>query len=73
MAYTPIVRVALLAAVETGLFLLPELPGRMVARRLVDARRDGDTAAVIQAVRAASAPICQKLGFVELGGLEWYA
>jgi hypothetical protein len=28
---------------------------------------------VIQAVRTTSAPICQKLGFVEACGLDWYA
>jgi len=45
----------------------------LVARRLADAHSDGAQAAVIQAVRSTSAPICQKLGFVELCGLEWYA
>jgi len=44
----------------------------LVARRLADARKDGARAAVIQAVRATSAPICQELGFVEFGSLEWY-
>ncbi len=44
----------------------------LVARRLADAYRDGARAAVIQAVRTSSAPICQKLGFEELGGLDWY-
>jgi hypothetical protein len=44
----------------------------LVARRLADAHRDGMGAAVIQAVRATSAPICQKLGFEELGNLDWY-
>ncbi len=44
----------------------------LVARRLADAYRDGARAAVIQAVRNTSAPICQKLGFVELLGMEWY-
>jgi len=45
----------------------------LVARRLEDAYRDGFRAAVIQAVRETSAPICRKLGFAEIGGLEWYA
>jgi len=45
----------------------------LVARRLADAHSDGAQAAVIQAVRTTSAPICQKLGFVEMCGLEWYA
>lgn len=44
----------------------------LVARRLADAYRDGARAAVIQAVRATSAPICQKLGFSELCGMDWY-
>ncbi len=44
----------------------------LVARRLADAYRYGARAAVIQAVRNTSAPICQKLGFVELLGMEWY-
>jgi len=44
----------------------------LVARRLADAYRDGARAAVIQAVRDTSAPICRKLGFVELCGLDWY-
>lgn len=45
----------------------------LVARRLADARADGRTAAVIQAVRNTSAPICAGLGFRELCGLELYA
>jgi hypothetical protein len=44
----------------------------LVARRLADAYRDGARAAVIQAVRSTSAPICQKLGFIELCGMDWY-
>ncbi len=44
----------------------------LVARRLADAFRDGARAAVIQAVRNTSAPICQKLGFTELYGMDWY-
>jgi len=44
----------------------------LVARRLVDARRDGMQAVVIQAVRTSSAPICARLGFVELCNLDWY-
>jgi GNAT superfamily N-acetyltransferase len=42
----------------------------LVARRLADARADGRTAAVIQADRKTSAPICAKLGFRELCSLE---
>lgn len=45
----------------------------LVARRLADARRDGMQAAVVQAVRTSSAPICRKLGFRELTNLDWYA
>jgi GNAT superfamily N-acetyltransferase len=45
----------------------------LVARRLADARADGRTAAVIQGDRKTSAPICAKLGFRELCGLEIFA
>jgi len=45
----------------------------MVARRLQDARARGAEAAVIQAVRPTSAPICADLGFREICGLEMYA
>jgi GNAT superfamily N-acetyltransferase len=44
----------------------------LVARRLADAYRDGARAAVIQAVRSTSAPICQKLGFEEFFYMDWY-
>ncbi len=44
----------------------------LVARRIQDAARDGMQAAIIQAVRTSSAPICARLGFAELGGLAWY-
>jgi hypothetical protein len=44
----------------------------LVSRRLADAHRDGIHAAVIQAVRDSSAPICGKLGFEELCNLDWY-
>ncbi len=44
----------------------------LVARRIQEAARDGMQAAIIQAVRTSSAPICARLGFVELGGLAWY-
>jgi hypothetical protein len=43
-----------------------------VAHRLADARTFGAEAAVIQAVRNTSAPICERLGFVELGGFEFF-
>jgi GNAT superfamily N-acetyltransferase len=61
-----------------GAATLPEQRGKgvytsLVARRLADARQDGIEAAVIQAVRSTSAPICARLGFRELCGLELYA
>jgi predicted GNAT family acetyltransferase len=57
---------------------VPEHRGRgiysaLVAKRLADARADGRSAAVIQAVRSTSAPICAKLGFREVCALEFYA
>lgn len=45
----------------------------LVAKRLADARSDGRTTAVVQADRATSAPICAKLGFREICGLEIFA
>src|SRR5207302_3618875 len=45
----------------------------LVARRLADARAAGADAAVIQAVRGTSAPVCAKLGFEEMLPLEFYA
>jgi hypothetical protein len=45
----------------------------LVARRVADARADGRTAAVIQADRRTSAPICAKLGFRQLCDLEIFA
>ncbi len=45
----------------------------LVKRRLADASQEGARAAIIQAVRETSAPICRKLGFVELAALDWYA
>jgi predicted GNAT family acetyltransferase len=45
----------------------------LVARRLADARADRRTAAVIQGDRKTSAPICAKLGFREICGLELFA
>jgi GNAT superfamily N-acetyltransferase len=61
-----------------GAATVPERRGRgiysaLVAKRLADARADGRTSAVIQAVRSTSAPICAKLGFREVCGLEFYA
>src|SRR5437667_245607 len=45
----------------------------LVARRLADARAAGADAAVIQAVRGTSAPVCARLGFKEVVPLEFYA
>jgi hypothetical protein len=45
----------------------------LVARRLADARAAGAEAAVIQAVRGTSAPVCANLGFKELLPLDFYA
>ncbi len=44
-----------------------------VARRLADAREEGAEAAAILAVRSTSAPICRKLGFKEICGLEHHS
>jgi hypothetical protein len=44
----------------------------LTARRLADAHQDGIEAAIIQAVRATSAPICRKLGFVEIMPMDLY-
>jgi GNAT superfamily N-acetyltransferase len=60
-----------------GAATVPEARGRgiysaLVKRRLADARADGREAAVIQADRDTSAPICAKLGFRELCSLEVY-
>ncbi len=61
-----------------GATTVPEHRGKgvyssLVARRLADARDDGAEAAVIEAVRTTSAPVCRKLGFTEICGLELYA
>jgi hypothetical protein len=44
----------------------------LVARRLADARRGAAKAAVIQAIRTTSAPVCRRLGFTEVCNLEFY-
>ena len=61
-----------------GAATLPEQRGKgaytaLVAKRLADALEDGAQAAVIQAVRSTSAPICAALGFEELSSLSLYA
>jgi GNAT superfamily N-acetyltransferase len=60
-----------------GAATLPEYRGRglyraLLARRLADARDDGMEAAVIQAVRTTSAPICRRIGMVEMCGVDMY-
>jgi GNAT superfamily N-acetyltransferase len=74
LVYLPDSPIVLLGGAAT----VPEHRGRglysaLVAKRLADARADGRRAAVIQAVRSTSAPICAKLGFREVCGLEFYA
>ena len=74
LVYLPDSPIVLLGGAAT----LPEHRGRgiysaLVAKRLADARADGRTAAVIQAVRSTSAPIASKLGFREICGLEFNA
>lgn len=74
LVYLPDSPIVLLGGAAT----LPEHRGRgiysaLVAKRLADARADGRTAAVIQAVRSTSAPIAAKLGFREICGLAFYA
>ncbi len=73
MLYMPDLPVALLLSSAT----LPDFRGygfytSLVARRLADARQDGIEAAIIQAVRATSAPICRKLGFEEIAPMDLY-
>jgi len=74
LVYLPDSPIVLLGGAAT----VPEHRGRgiysaLVAKRLADARADGRSAAVIQAVRSTSAPICAKLGFREVCALEFYA
>jgi len=74
LAYLPDSPTVLLGGAAT----LDEHRGRglytaFVARRLADACADGRTTAIIQADRRTSAPICAKLGFREICGLEIFA
>lgn len=74
LVYVPDSDVVLLGGAAT----LPDHRGHgvytaLVAKRLADARADRRTAAIIQADRDTSAPICAKLGFRELCGLELFA
>lgn len=73
MVYMPDQPIALLGGAAT----LPEYRGRgiytaLVAQRLRIARDNGMQTAVISAMRNTSAPICQKLGFVEHCSLDLY-
>ena len=73
MLYMPDDPIAVMLSAAT----LPQFRGHgiytsLMARRLADAHHDGLEAAVIQAVRATSAPICRKLGFREIAGLTMY-
>jgi GNAT superfamily N-acetyltransferase len=73
MLYLPDQPIALLLSSAT----LPDFRGygiytSLMARRLADAQQDGIEAAIIQAVRETSAPICRKLGFVEIMPMELY-
>jgi GNAT superfamily N-acetyltransferase len=45
----------------------------LMARRLSDAHRDGMEAAILQAAKHTSAPICRRLGFRSLCKLAFYA
>ena len=73
LVYLPNSPIVLLGGAAT----LPEHRGHgtytaLVKRRLDDARADGREAAVIQADRDTSAPICAKLGFRELCSLDFH-
>ena len=74
LVYLPDSKIVLLGGAATA----PEARGRgvysaLVKQRLADARADGREAAVIQADRDTSAPICAKLGFRELCSMEVFA
>ncbi|HEV8656707.1 MAG TPA: GNAT family N-acetyltransferase [Candidatus Limnocylindria bacterium] len=74
LVYLPDSPIVLLGGAAT----VPEHRGRgiytaLVAKRLADARADGRSAAVIQADRSTSAPICAKLGFREVCAMEFYS
>lgn len=74
LVFVPDTSIVLLGGAAT----VGDLRGRgiytsLVARRLSDARAAGADAAVIQAVRGTSAPVCAKLGFKEMVPLEFYA
>lgn len=73
MLYVPDQPIALLLSAATiEAFRGYGIYTSLMARRLADARQDGIEVAIIQAVRATSAPICRKLGFTEIAGLELF-
>ena len=74
LVFVPGTSIVLLGGAAT----VSDLRGRgiytsLVSRRLADALAAGAEAAVIQAVRGTSAPVCANLGFKELLPLEFYA
>ncbi len=74
LVFVPGTSIVLLGGAAT----VSDLRGRgiytsLVARRLADARAEGADAAVIQAVRGTSAPVCANLGFREILPLEFFA
>jgi hypothetical protein len=74
LVFVPETSIVLLGGAAT----VTDLRGRgiytsLVARRLADARAAGAEAAVIQAVRGTSAPVCANLGFKEILPLDFYA
>lgn len=73
MLYAPDQPIALLLSAATiEAFRGYGIYTSLMARRLADAHRDGIEAAIIQAVRATSAPICRKLGFTEIAPLQLF-
>ena len=73
MTYLPNHPIALLSGAAT----LPTFRGQgfyiaMLARRIEDARADGNETLIVLADRTTSAPICKKTGFVKACGLEVY-
>ncbi len=74
LVFVPNTSIVLLGGAAT----LGDLRGRgiytsLVARRLADARAAGADAAVIQAVRETSAPVCSRLGFKEMLPIDFFA
>jgi predicted GNAT family acetyltransferase len=70
LAHSPIVLLRV-AAVETS-YRGRGIYKSLVSRRLEDARKDGAQGAIIHAVKGVTAPICAKLGFVNICNLWLY-